>query len=184
MRFVFAFCLMTGPVFAQDCPAPEDHSARLSVLIAAAQKASNELEGRQIGQQMWALWADAPDEPSQEILDRGIARRESYDFLGAMKEFDRLVSYCPDYAEGYNQRAFVNYIRQDYSAALPDLDQALVLSPHHVAARAGKALTLMQLGRIDAAREQLKQALELNPWLSERHLMGPGGPLEIKGQDI
>ena len=108
-----------------------------------------------------------------------MAARGSYDFLGAIDAFDRLVEYCPDYAEGYNQRAFVNFLREDYEAALPDLDRALERSPRHVAALSGKALTLMGLGRGDEAQEVLREAVELNPWIPERGLLQ-----ELPGEEL
>lgn len=126
----------------------------------------------------------APDEAAQAALDAGLRARESYDFLGAIAEYDRLVSYCPTYAEGYNQRAFVAFLRQDYEAALTDLDTALDYSPRHVGAQSGRALTLLNLGRLAEARTQLLEALENNPWLSERFLLQEGGPLAPQGEDI
>jgi tetratricopeptide (TPR) repeat protein len=122
---------------------------------------------------MWELWAEAPDQAAQAVLDRGMGKRRSYNFQGALEEFDRLIEYCPNYAEGYNQRAFVNFLREEYELALVDLDRALDLSPTHVAALAGKALTLMGLGRIDEGQAALKQALKLNPWLPERRMLLP-----------
>lgn len=113
-----------------------------------------------------------------------MARRESWDLVGALQELDQLVAYCPDYAEGYNQRAFVNFLRQDFGAALIDLDKALDLSPNHIAAMSGRALTLLGLKRLDEARTALTEALALNPWLSERVLLSPGGALEPPGEDI
>lgn len=176
--------IAAGPAWAETCPPPPDHAAQLSDLIAAVQSAGTESEARQISNRMWALWADAPNEQAQAILDRGMSRRAGYDFAGALSDFDRLVAYCPDYAEGYNQRAFVNYLRQDFAAALPDLDRAIALSPNHVAAISGKALTLLGLRRVEEAREVFARALALNPWLPERGLAGPGGPLAPPGQDL
>ena len=115
----------------------------------------------------------APDAAAQALLDQGMAARSSYDFLRAIDKFDRLVAYCPDYAEGYNQRAFVNFLREDFSAALIDLDLALERSPSHVGALSGKALTLMGLGQMDAAQVVLREALALNPWIPERGLLQP-----------
>ncbi len=145
---VFLILLMTvGTVQASECPQAPDHSAAVDALIAQVQAADNQVTAQEISNDMWALWADAPDEAAQEILDRGMRKRSAWDLLGAREEFDRLVRYCPEYAEGYNQRAFVNFLRQDFKAALPDLDRAIELSPRHVAALSGRALTLIGLGR-------------------------------------
>ena len=169
---------------AAACPPAPDHAAALDELVAQANAAETEHAGREIGNRMWELWADAPDEQAQAILDRGMAMRESYNYEGARQEFERLVTYCPDYAEGYNQRAFIAFLTGRFDAAVPDLERALDLSPGHVAARAGLALTYMQLGDLAAARRELEAALKLNPWLSERHLLAKGAPLAPKGEDI
>lgn len=176
--------LLAAPLWAETCPAPPDHSAALDALLEQMTEARNEMAGRALSNQMWELWTDAPDEAAQALLDRGMRARSGYDFLGAIDAFDRLVEYCPDYAEGYNQRAFVYYLSHNFAAALEDLDRTLERSPRHVGALSGKALSLVGLGRLDEAREALNSALALNPWLSERAPMAPGGPLEPKGKDI
>jgi tetratricopeptide (TPR) repeat protein len=182
-RVFLSLMLLAGPAFS-DCPAPRDISQDLSALIEAARMAENDMAGREISGQMWQLWLDAPDEAAQEVLDEGMRAREVSDFVTALGAFTRLVEYCPDYAEGFNQRAFVHFLREDYSQALADLDRALALSPRHVGAQSGRALTLMNLGRLAEARLQLEAALENNPWLSERYLMSTGGPLAPAGEDI
>ena len=101
------------------------------------------------------------------VLDQ----RSRNDFRGARDTLDDLVAYCPMYVEGYNQRAFANYLRQDFSAALVDLDIAIEMMPNHIAAISGRGLTLMGMGRHAEAQEALKHALTLNPWLSERALI-------------
>lgn len=176
---LIAIGLAATPVLAQDCPPAPDHTERLTQLIAEAQQAPTEMAGRLISNQMWELWADAPDEPAQEILDAGLRKRRAFDLLGARTDFDRLIDYCPDYAEGYNQRAFVNFIRQDYATALVDLERAVELAPDHVAAMAGLSLTLTQLGRIRAAQGVLRKALDLHPWLPERHML-----IEQPGEEL
>jgi len=164
--------------WADDCPQSPDHSASIEVLIEQVQQAEDEATAMQISNQMWAFWADAPNEQAQAVLDRGMSRRSGYDFTGALEDFDILTAYCPAYAEGYNQRAFVHFLRQDFAAALADLDRALELSPRHVAAMSGRALSLFGLSRTDEARAALAAALALNPWLPERGLVAPGGPLD------
>lgn len=171
IRAAFILTLAASPLAAETCPEAPDHAAEIDALIAEVQAAPNEMKGREISSRMWEFWADAPDEPAQSLLDSGMQARSSYNFTTALDKFDRLIAYCPDYAEGYNQRAFVYYLNQEFAAALPDLDRTLELSPNHVAALAGKALTLMGLGRHEEAQETLRAAVALNPWISERHLL-------------
>lgn len=153
-------------------------------LIAKSQAAETYTDGRRISGEMWQVWLRAPDEAAQEVLDTGLRRRDSYDFAGALAEFDRLTDYCPDYAEGFNQRAYIHFLQENYEAALADLDIALGLQPLHIAAQSGRALTLMNLGRIEAARAQLLEAVGNNPWLSEAALLAEGAPLGPRGRDI
>ena len=156
---------------AETCPPGADQSRTLDTLVLSAQNAATEAEGRAISNQMWAQWTQAPDSYAQELLDTGMERREVYDFDAAHNAFSALVAYCPAYAEGYNQRAFVNFLRGDYAAALPDLERAIDITPQHVAARTGLALTLMGLERNGEAALVLREALAMNPWLGERNLL-------------
>ncbi len=168
-----------APLWADGCPEAPDHAAAQDALFAELQTAAGDMEARVLSQRLWGFWTDAPDGASQEMLDRGMRARSSYDFVTALERFDALVGYCPFYAEGYNQRAFVRFLQGAYAAALPDLDQALELNPRHVGALSGKALTLMALGREAEGQTVLRAALALNPWLSERGLLKP-----LPGDDL
>ena len=188
MKLALILALVAAPAFAApafaECPMPADTGPEMLNLIEKAQAAENFKEGRSVSDEMWQVWLRAPDEVAQSVLDAGLVRRNAYDFAGAFKEFDRLASYCPEFAEGFNQRAYIHFLREDYAKALPDLDIALRLNPYHIAAQSGRALTLMNLGRLDEARAQLLIAVENNPWLSEAALLAEGAPLGPKGKDI
>jgi len=186
MKQILPIVLLVAPAFAtaETCPPAPDIAAELAGLIDAARAAPDERAGNRVSDQMWQVWLRAPDTAAQEVLDRGMRQRSNYDFVGAYDSFDTLVTYCPDYAEGYNQRAFISFLRADFDAALVDLDRALVLSPDHVGAQSGRALTLMNLGRIGEARLQMLDALANNPWLSERALVADGAPLGPSGEDL
>ena len=171
MRRILIPSLFVATGAFAECPPAPDIYADEARLLADVQKAPNEMHARDLSNALWGLWATAPDDAAQALLDRGMSARASYDFLGAIDAFDRLVEYCPGYAEGYNQRAFVNFLREDFEAALVDLEVALELRPTHVAALSGKALTLMGLGRHDEAQAVLREAMALNPWIPERGLL-------------
>lgn len=169
--WIVVMCLAAPPALAGGCPAAPDHGAALDDLFAAARMAQDEATARRLSGRMWEHWTDAPDRRAQALLDEGMSRRDAYDYEGALAAFDALVSYCPGYAEGYNQRAFIRFLRERHAAALPDLERALELSPRHTGALTGQALTLMALGRPGEAAVALRRALALNPWLAERHLL-------------
>ena len=171
-RLVFGLCILASPLWAEQCPTAMDISTQMDALIQEANKVTTQADGFSVTDRMWALWKKAPDTRSQDLLDIGLERRAVGDLTGAFAAFDALVAYCPDYAEGYNQRAFVSFIRHDFGKALVDLDQALQLSPNHVAAESGKALTLIGLGRKQEAYIVLKSAVRKNPWMHEKELLG------------
>src|SRR6056297_3764559 len=125
-RFISVMILLAAPAWAE-CPAPPDHGKALGDLIEQAQTAPNEATGRSLSNRTWKLWTDAPDAHAQNLLESGMSRREIYDFNAAIRAFDALVDYCPGYAEGYNQRGFIHYLREEFDKALPDLQAALEL---------------------------------------------------------
>lgn len=173
MRVLVFIALIVPGMALAECPPVPERSERHTELMELISKAPNETQAREWSNELWEIWASAPDEVAQEILHRGMGRRASYNFAGAIEDFDRLIAYCPHYAEGYNQRAFVNFIRQDYAQSLEDLELALQLLPDHIGALTGKALTLIQLGREREGQIILRQALLLNPWLPERNRLLP-----------
>lgn len=142
----------------------------MDTLFSLVQNARNEGEARPAVNGMWLLWTRAPDQKAQALLDEGRAQLRYADHESAEALLSDLISYCPSYAEGYNQRAFSLFLRGSFEEALADLDHALKLDPRHVAAMAGQVLTLHALGQENAAQNVLKEALALNPWLPERHL--------------
>lgn len=173
MRLAAAMTVLAMPALADGCPEAPDISEAMAPLYERLLAAPDERTARLITNEMWGHWDNAPDEPSQAMLDQGMRARANYDFLAALDRFDALVNYCPHYAEGYNQRAFVNFIRQEYTLALPDLEKALDLRPRHVGALSGYALTLLALGRESEGQAALRAALAVNPWLVERGLLKP-----------
>lgn len=175
-----AFAALAQPA----CPDPESVQDEMLRLISQANAAENAVDGQRVGAQMWEVWLRAPNDAAKATLDAGMRKREVFDFAGALADFDRLADYCPSYAEGFNQRAFVNYLQGNYDQALVDLDTALGLQPYHIAAQAGRALTLMNLGRIEEARAQMLIAVDNNPWLSEKALLADGAPLGLPGEEL
>ena len=161
---------LAGPVIA-DCPPIVDYKMEQARLLSEMKVAPNELAARRLSDALWALWVKAPDAKAQALLDTGMRAHRQFNHTAALDALDQLVDYCPDYAEGYNQRAFVYYTSARFEPALADLESALERHPEHLGALTGKALTLMGLGRNVEAQRVLRAALKINPWLSERRFL-------------
>lgn len=177
MRVAALIILLALPAGAQDtCPPVPDTLAAEAEIIRQVQTAPTRAIGRRAAAGLWTLWLRAPDARAQGLLDRGTTAIRIGDLPRAVEVLDRLVAYCPDYAEGWNQRAFARFLARDFAAALPDLDRALALRPRHTGALTGRAMTLIALGRDEEAQADLRAALRLNPWLSERALLEGDAP--------
>ena len=178
MVLVLALAAPAGAQEARDCPAPPDHADEMADLLGRLALAGDPVQAQRLMNALWDLWLDAPDDRAQDLLDRAMRLREAGQGAQAMTLLDQLVQECPDYAEAWNQRAFVHYLQGARAAALADLDAALALQPDHIGALSGRALALLALGRDAEARRALDQALARNPWLPER------GLIEAPGTDI
>lgn len=152
---------------ARDAARAREREALFAALAAAA----SETEARAIEGAIWRYWMEAPSAEAQALLDRAMERRVAYDFAGAIEILDELVALAPDYAEGWNQRATVRFLRQEFDKSLDDVERVLALEPWHFGALAGKALILMGQGRHGLAQQTLRRAVEIDPWLRERALL-------------
>ena len=174
------------PAHAQ-APQTEAREAHKRELFRRLRNAATEQEGRLAEDAIWRMWmAEAPTVEIARAVEEAMNARESYDFDKALTILDRVVAAAPDYAEGWNQRAFVRFLKEDPDGSLEDIERALELEPSHFAALAGKALILMQQGRVELGQQALRQAIEIHPWLKERSMLIPV-PGEITpgpGQDI
>jgi tetratricopeptide (TPR) repeat protein len=64
---------------------------------------------------------------------------------------DAAIKLAPEYAEGWNERAALDFNELRFDDALSDLSKSLAADPRHVGALEGLAKTLEALGRDDLA---------------------------------
>lgn len=160
---------MVVPAAAAATTDAEEHTQLRDALFENLLKAQSEPEGRQAEDAIWKFWFDqAPDAKARELLDAGIERREAYDYESAENHFDELIDLAPEYSEGYNQRAFIRFLREKHADAQADLEKALTLEPDHFGALSGLYHIHVIQNRPKAGFEFLRQAVQIHPWLRER----------------
>lgn len=69
----------------------------------------------------------------------------------------------PDYAEGWNRRATVHYLMNDYKRSMVDIDRVLTLEPRQFDALFGMAGIFAAIGKDDLAVKALERVLAVYP---------------------
>lgn len=167
LALVAAFVAIAPPVFA----ASVDREALRDRLFERLAAARTEKEGREAEDAIWRMWVDHPDPAVREALAAGMRQRDSYEWDKALQSFSRVILTDPDYAEGWNQRAFIYFLKEDFDAALADLNKTLELEPRHFGALSGKAMILMRTDRFDEGQDVLRKAVAIHPFLKERGML-------------
>lgn len=149
----------------------EDERARL---FAALKSAKTERQGRQAEHEIWQWWlSQAPTPELRTAVEHAMSRRSSYDFEAAETTLDEVIEAAPGYAEAWNQRAFVRFLREKDAGALSDLEKTIELEPDHFGALSGMYHVLLRMGRSRAAIASLSRAVEIHPWIQERGNLPP-----------
>lgn len=177
MRFLILFAAsLLFPLisYGQSCPTLAPRVSEREALLEQLATSEDFSSGQRAANALWEFWMEAPDETAQGMLQDGMSRRTSFALAEAENILGALVDYCPNYAEGWNQRAFVRYLREDYEGSLTDIEETLKLEPAHFGALSGKALTLIKQGKRGLAKLTVVRALQVHPWLNERSLLGDG----------
>ena len=83
----------------------------------------------------------------------------------AIQHFTALIDHAPDFAEGWNRRATLHYLRGDYTSSLSDIDQVLSLEPRHYGALSGQGAIFKARGDGRKALRALRRARTVYPRL-------------------
>ncbi|MEP5262745.1 MAG: tetratricopeptide repeat protein, partial [Nitratireductor sp.] len=131
-----------------------------------------------------SVWLESGSPSIDLLLRRGLdaLREENYD--RAYFYFDEVVTLAPGFAEGWNKRATIHYVRDDYARALRDIEQVLRLEPRHFEALAGLGVILEELGDKKGALDAYRKAVDIDPWLlNGRERIRPL-ELDVEGRGI
>ena len=118
-------------------------------------------------QKIWARWLEGPTKEVAQQLEDARDDMSQGDLDAAQRLLDQLVVTAPKYAEAWNQRALLNFLKQDYAHALEDIEHTLKLEPRHFGALSGRGQCYMQLNKPELALAAFEQALVIHPWLAD-----------------
>ena len=156
----------------------------LDRLFTELAKAESEEAGRALERAIQGVWLTSGSPSIDLLMGRGLDALGEDNIDRAYFYFDEVVTLAPGFAEGWNKRAAIHYLREDYAAALRDLEQVLRLEPRHYEALAGLGVILEDLGDKKGALEAYRRALKLDPWLKNGGTRIAPLELEVEGRGI
>ena len=141
----------------------DQNDPRLDELFAGLKEVGSATKAHEIEQMIWFIWSRSPSAGANLMLRQGTQYMNEGKHEAAEANFDTVVELAPEFAEGWNKRATVRYLRGDYQGSIEDIKRTLALESRHFGALSGLGLIYDSLNEKKAAIDAFRAALEINP---------------------
>jgi len=173
-RILFSGCLLLALVAppvafaeAQEAASPSSEqtteASRLDQLFVELKQESNEAAARRIAQRIREEWQRSGGATADLLIEWAQKAASSEKYNVALDLLDQAVTLYPEYVEGWNSRALVYLMMNDYRRAMSDLSHVLSIEPRHFGAMSGLAGIMRVTGRPERAIELYRRMLEIYP---------------------
>ena len=171
-----------GPGRAPKVSADKTHG--LDFLFGALKAAPDAPSAKHVEARIWALWLQTPSDTAALLMTRAKTAMDTQQLDVALKLLDAVVKLRPDYVEGWNRRATLYYLKNDYARSLQDIEQVLIREPRHFGALAGLGMIMQDLGDDKRALDAFRKALAVNPHLEKVPELVKTLSEKVEGRDI
>jgi tetratricopeptide (TPR) repeat protein len=161
-----------------------DRTRGLDFLFGALKAAPDEASAKHVEARIWALWLQTPSDTAALLMMRAKTAMDAQQTDVALKLLDAVVKLRPDYVEGWNRRATLYYLKNDYVHSLEDIQQVLIREPRHFGALAGLGMIMQDLGDEKRALDAFRKALAINPHLEKVPDLVKTLSEKVEGRDI
>jgi tetratricopeptide (TPR) repeat protein len=114
---------------------------------------------------LWRAWCRSGHTETDRVFRTGFAAMQLQRLVEAEALFSRVIELSPDFAEGWNKRATVRFMRGDLRGSIGDCHETLARNPNHFGAASGQGLCHMSLKEFREAAACFRRALEIHPHL-------------------
>ena len=114
-------------------------------------------------QSIWKIWARSGDPNVDRLYARGIREMNEGSFARAISTFSEIIKLKPDFAEGWNKRATLYFMTEQYDKSLEDCDEVMKRNPYHFGALSGYGHIHVEFRLFEQAIEYFQRALKINP---------------------
>lgn len=156
----------------------------LDDLFHDLKRSGNEAAAARIAERIQREWTSSGSRSIDLLMQWAAVAMQARKFNTALDFLDQVVALSPDYAEGWNRRATVHFMMDNYALSMADIDRTLRLEPRHFGALAGMAQILQRSGRKEPALKAYERVLDVYPMM--RNAQEQVGTLadELAGEGI
>ena len=114
---------------------------------------------------LWSAWCRSGNAEADRIFRAGVDAMQNRKLAEAEELFGRVIEILPAFAEGWNKRATVRFMGNNFKGSIADCRETLARNPNHFGAASGQGLCHMSVGEFREAAICFRRALEIHPHL-------------------
>jgi len=114
---------------------------------------------------LWSAWCRSGNSEADRLFRAGVDAMQNRKLEEAEEFFGRVIEMLPAFAEGWNKRATIRYLRKDFKGSIADCRETLARNPNHFGAASGQGLCHMSVSQFREAAICFRRALEIHPHL-------------------
>ena len=139
-------------IFLSNFAQADQKDERLIELFDKLFLSTNNMEASKLLFNIWDIWSIADNQETQIIFDEANQFMDVGELDNAIELFTKVVKQSPEFAEGWNKRATVYFLKGELNKSISDIEKTLNLEPRHFGALDGLAeIYLMQDDLVGAA---------------------------------
>lgn len=141
----------------------ERAAKKLEELFAKLKRERSEGEAERISRQIWDQWNVSGSASIDLMMGWARDAMDAKKFDIALDFLDQVTIMAPDFAEGWNRRATLHFMREDYAKSMADIERTLQLEPRHFGALSGMGMIFKLLENKKMALKAYEDVLDVYP---------------------
>ena len=151
------FIVLASPAMA------DQKDPRLGPLFEKLKVAPDFEAAHEIEFHIWRIWSKANTAGGGVLFRQGVQYMNDGEHEKALVNFNALVEIEPEFAEGWNKRATLHYVMDNFDGSVADIQRTLALEERHFGALSGLGLIYDALEQKEAAVKAFRAALRIHP---------------------
>ena len=124
---------------------------------------TNNMEASKLLFNIWDIWSIADNQETQILFDEANQFMDVGELDNAIELFSKVIEQSPEFAEGWNKRATVYFLKGELNKSISDIEKTLNLEPRHFGALDGLAEIYLIKDDLLGAAATYRRILEIIP---------------------